>query len=57
MTPIRRHQTTHLQRSSKRDGAQEIRAYLLDAVAQGAVGPGGKLPTERELATRFALPR
>lgn len=44
-------------RSGKRDGAQEIRAFLLDAVAQGAVGPGGKLPTERELATRFALPR
>ncbi len=44
-------------RSSKRDGAQDIRAFLLEAVAQGAIAPGGKLPTERELATRFALPR
>ncbi len=42
---------------NKRDGTQEIRAFLLEAVAQGAVGPGGKLPTERELSVRFALPR
>ncbi len=57
MTTIRRHSSPTLQRNGKRDGGHEIRAYLLDAVAQGAVGPGGKLPTERELATRFALPR
>ena len=57
MTTIRRSDTSPPRRSGKRDGAQEIRAFLLEAVAQGAVGPGGKLPTERELATRFALPR
>ena len=57
MSTIRRFDIHLTRRSGKRDGAQEIRAFLLDAVAQGAVGPGGKLPTERELATRFALPR
>ncbi len=57
MTTIRRtdHHTTR--RSGKRDGAQDIRAYLLETVAQGTIGPGGKLPTERELANRFTLPR
>lgn len=43
--------------SGRRDSTQDIRAFLLEAVAQGAVGPGGKLPTERELASRFDLPR
>jgi DNA-binding FadR family transcriptional regulator len=57
MTTIRRSEPDNYRRSSKRDGVQEIRAYLLETVAQGALGPGGKLPTERELATRFALPR
>lgn len=57
MTTIRRPAPTPIRRSGKRDDTQEIRAFLLETVAQGAVGPGGKLPTERELATRFALPR
>lgn len=52
-----RHSDSSQRRSGKRDGAQDIRAYLLEAVAQGAISPGGKLPTERELANRFALPR
>ena len=57
MTTVRRAEPSLARRSSKRDGAQDIRAFLLEAVAQGAIVPGGKLPTERELATRFALPR
>ncbi len=57
MTTVRRAEPSPAHRSSKRDGAQDIRAFLLEAVAQGAIAPGGKLPTERELATRFALPR
>lgn len=57
MTTQRRIESTATRRNGKRDGSQDIRAFLLEAVAQGAVGPGGKLPTERELASRFALPR
>ncbi|MDP2400275.1 MAG: FCD domain-containing protein [Burkholderiales bacterium] len=52
-TPV----TQVVRRLGRRDGTQDIRAFLLEAVAQGAVGPGGKLPTERELAIRFDLPR
>lgn len=57
MTPNRRPDPQPIRRSGRRDSTQDIRAYLLEAVAQGAVGPGGKLPTERELAARFDLPR
>lgn len=57
MIATRRSDISMIRRGSKRDGAQDIRAFLLEAVAQGAIAPGGKLPTERELATRFALPR
>lgn len=57
MTTIRRSDHNAHRRGSKADGTQDIRAFLLEVVAQGAVGPGGKLPTERELAARFALPR
>ena len=57
MTTIRRSDPYAHRRGSKTDGTQDIRAFLLEVVAQGAVGPGGKLPTERELAARFALPR
>lgn len=57
MTALRRNDTHPARRAGKRDGVQEIRAFLLEAVAQGAIGPGGKLPTERELANRFELPR
>lgn len=57
MTPNRRPEPQPIRRSGRRDSTQDIRAYLLEAVAQGAVGPGGKLPTERELAARFDLPR
>lgn len=57
MTTIRRSDPNAHRRGHKADGTQDIRAFLLEVVAQGAVGPGGKLPTERELAARFALPR
>lgn len=57
MTNIRRSDTSSHRRNGKRDGAQDIRAFLLEAVAQGTINPGGKLPTERDLASRFGLPR
>lgn len=57
MAILHRSEPQSARRAGKRDGVQEIRAFLLEAVAQGAIGPGGKLPTERELATRFELPR
>lgn len=57
MTNLRRHEPQIARRPGKGHGAQDIRAFLLEIVAQGAVGPGGKLPTERELASRFGLPR
>ena len=57
MTPNRPHTPTSPRPNGRRDSTQDIRAYLLEAVVQGAVGPGGKLPTERELAARFDLPR
>jgi DNA-binding FadR family transcriptional regulator len=43
--------------AGRRDTAQDIRSFLLDSVAQGSIGPGGRLPTERELSQRFAVPR
>jgi DNA-binding FadR family transcriptional regulator len=57
INPNRRPEPQPIRRGGRRDSTQDIRAYLLEAVAQGAVGPGGKLPTERELAARFDLPR
>jgi DNA-binding FadR family transcriptional regulator len=57
MTNSRRSDTSSHRRNGKRDGAQDIRAFLLEAVAQGTINPGGKLPTERDLASRFGLPR
>jgi DNA-binding FadR family transcriptional regulator len=54
---MRRHDPNPTRPGRRSDGTQDIRAFLLEVVAQGAVGPGGKLPTERELAARFALPR
>jgi len=57
MPTIRRSDSLLNRRGSRRDSGQDIRAFLLEAVAQGSIAPGGKLPTERELATRFGLPR
>jgi DNA-binding FadR family transcriptional regulator len=44
-------------RTQSRQGAQRIREYILNGAASGALAPGEKLPTERELAQRFAVPR
>ena len=38
-------------------GAEQIREFLLQGITQGVLGPGQKLPTERELAGRFGVPR
>jgi DNA-binding FadR family transcriptional regulator len=44
-------------RARSRAGAKRIREFILNAAADGTLSPGIKLPTERELAQRFALPR
>jgi DNA-binding FadR family transcriptional regulator len=44
-------------RTQSRQGAQRIREFILNGAASGALAPGEKLPTERELAQRFAVPR
>lgn len=44
-------------RNQSLQGAQRIRDFILRGAAEGDLGPGEKLPTERELAQRFALPR
>ncbi|MDP1717681.1 MAG: GntR family transcriptional regulator, partial [Burkholderiales bacterium] len=44
-------------RALSRAGAQRIREFILNAAAEGALAPGVKLPTERELAQRYAVPR
>ncbi len=35
----------------------DIRSYLLDLLNQGALGPGGRLPTERELSEKTGTSR
>ena len=44
-------------RARSREGAQRIRDFILSGAAQGALAPGARLPTERELARRFSVPR
>jgi len=44
-------------RATARDGAQRVRDFILNAAADGTLAPGARLPTERELTKRFALPR
>ena len=44
-------------RDTARGGTRRIREYILTAAADDTLGPGAKLPTERELAQRFAVPR
>jgi DNA-binding FadR family transcriptional regulator len=41
----------------ERSGTRRIRELIVSAASNGSLGPGGRLPTERELAKRFALPR
>lgn len=40
-----------------RESTQRIRDFIIHAATNGTLAPGAKLPTERELAKRFALPR
>lgn len=44
-------------RAQSRTGAQRIRDFITGAAADGTLAPGARLPTERELAKRFAVPR
>ena len=46
-----------LTRVTSRSGARRIREYVINAASDSALAPGGRLPTERELARRFSLPR
>ena len=44
-------------RDSARAGLRRVREFIVEAAASGALPPGAQLPTERELAERFAVPR
>lgn len=44
-------------RIAARSGVQRVREFIMTAAADGTLAPGARLPTERELARRFALPR
>src|ERR671912_1127811 len=44
-------------RASSRSGARRVRDFIVNAAADGSLTPGSRLPTERELAKRFAVPR
>ena len=42
---------------ASRNSGRRVRDYILNAAADGSLAPGARLPTERELAQRFSLPR
>src|SRR5687768_14111794 len=44
-------------RETPRSGARRIRDFIVNAASDGKLAPGARLPTERELAKRFAVPR
>src|SRR5690349_11845897 len=44
-------------RISSRNGARRVRDFIVHGAAEGSIAPGAKLPTERELARRFDVPR
>lgn len=48
---------THTGRARSRDGGRRIAEYVRAAAAEGAIAPGARLPTEREFARRFGVPR
>jgi len=48
---------THTGRARSREGARRVREHILAGTTEGSLGPGSRLPTERELARRFSLPR
>ena len=43
--------------TSSREAAGLIREFIVNGTAEGTLSPGARLPTERELAKRFAVPR
>lgn len=49
--------TATISRARSREGAQRIRDFILSGATQGLLDPGARLPTERELARRFSVPR
>ena len=48
---------TSYTRTQSCEGAQRIRAFITTAATDGTLAPGARLPTEREFARRFAVPR
>lgn len=44
-------------KATARAGVRHARQFIVDAAASGVMAPGARLPTERELAVRFAVPR
>jgi DNA-binding FadR family transcriptional regulator len=44
-------------RPNAHDRTRQIRDFIMNAAAEGTLAPGARLPTERELAKRFAVPR
>jgi DNA-binding FadR family transcriptional regulator len=44
-------------RARSREGSVRLREFILGAAADGTFPPGSRLPTERALAERFAVPR
>ena len=44
-------------RAASRTGARRVRDYIVNAAADGSLAAGARLPTERELARRFSIPR
>jgi len=44
-------------RTPGRAGVQRMREFIVNAAADATLAPGGRLPTERELAQRYTLPR
>lgn len=44
-------------RGTLRAHARRVRDYIVNAASDGTYAPGARLPTERELAKRFSVPR
>lgn len=51
------HLPAQTSRARSRDGAQRVRAFIEASADNDTLGPGNRLPTERELARRFGVPR
>src|SRR5688500_4686304 len=44
-------------RGMVRTSARRVRDFIVNAASDGTLAPGARLPTERELAKRFSVPR